>query len=415
MAASASSLLPGQTFTVTAEMAAFQSQQKELTLGALPCDSKLDFDLSLVPRDQPVRPPLIGRYGGRGRRQRRARRAAPTGRFTQLTVRSDPAGAATLDVTPPDQSAELARLLPPGFTLQSASADAMSVIARGDAINVDRGILNDRMSAIGRGEFDPATGQFATGFTPLSPEEGFGQRRRSRRTQRRAAAVAAGRARRLCARRPRRARPEPVSGIRQLLIRRVGARFDQLPAAQRRRDARQRAAVRAQQLRRHDRWSAHHSRAVQRHQPAHELSVELLGKSFDVAAGSVPDRAVDRDAERRLLQEHHPARQPGNGCSRSPTTRFPSSQYSPTALALLGYIPEPNVPGAITQNFHTAATTLSCSNSVSLRINQNLTPTLPQRGAGPGGRAAAGGGGRGGGAPGGAVDRAAAAAGSRSI
>ena len=61
--------------------------------------------------------------------------------------------------------------------------------------------------------------------------------------------------------------------------------------------------------------------------------------------------------------------------------QIPSSQYSPTALALLDYIPEPNVPGAITQNFHTAATTLSSSNSVSLRINQNLTPTLPQRGA----------------------------------
>jgi hypothetical protein len=71
--------------------------------------------------------------------------AAPTGRFTQPTVRSDPAGAAALDVTTFDQSAELARLLPPGFTLQSASADALSVTARGDAINFDRGILNDRM------------------------------------------------------------------------------------------------------------------------------------------------------------------------------------------------------------------------------------------------------------------------------
>ena len=80
--------------------------------------------------------------------------------------------------------------------------------------------------------------------------------------------------------------------------------------------------------------------------------------------------------------------------------QIPLDQQSPTALALMGYIPEPNIPGAITQNFHTAATTLTSSNSVSLRINQNLTPTLPQRGAGPGGRGG-GGGGRGGGAPGG--------------
>src|SRR6186713_1700729 len=45
---------PGQTFQVTASMAAFQDLQKELTLGALPCDAKLDFDLSLAPRDKPV-------------------------------------------------------------------------------------------------------------------------------------------------------------------------------------------------------------------------------------------------------------------------------------------------------------------------------------------------------------------------
>ena len=158
---------PGQTFAVTAEMAAFQSQQKELTLGALPCDTKLDFDLALVPRDRSVADASATGAPGTA--------STPTGRFTQLAVRSDPAGAAALDVTPLDQSAELARLLPPGFTLQSASADAVSVTARGDAINVDRGILNDRMSAIGRGEFDPATGQFAAGFAPLTPEEGFGQ------------------------------------------------------------------------------------------------------------------------------------------------------------------------------------------------------------------------------------------------
>ena len=173
---------PGQTFTVSAEMAAFQSQQKELTLGALPCDSKLDFDLPLVPRDRAAAEAAAAGTAGAT--------TAPTGRFTQLTVRSDPAGAATLDVTPPDQSAELARLLPPGFTLQSASADAVSVSARGDAINVDRGILNDRMSAIGRGEFDPATGQFATGFTPLSPEEAFGQNAAAEADSTRAAAAA---------------------------------------------------------------------------------------------------------------------------------------------------------------------------------------------------------------------------------
>ena len=145
-------------------MAAFERQQKELTLGARPCDTTLDFNLTLVPRGQQVGPTVD-----------------PAGRFTQLTVSSDPAGAATLEVTPPDQSAELARLLPPGFTLQGASADAVSVSASGDAINVDRGVLNDRMSAIGRGELDPTTGQFADGLQCAEPRRRVRPRRRPRR------------------------------------------------------------------------------------------------------------------------------------------------------------------------------------------------------------------------------------------
>ena len=51
-------------------------------------------------------------------------------------------------------------------------------------------------------------------------------------------------------------------------------------------------------------------------------------------------------------------------------------QIDATAAALLQYIPT-NVPGAdLTQNYHNAATTLSTSNSLSLRITQNLSPTV---------------------------------------
>jgi hypothetical protein len=228
---------PGQTFQVTASMAAFQDLQKELTLGALPCDAKLDFDLSLAPRDKPVASAAgqstQSAATGAGTAPAGAS-SAPTGRFTQLTVRSDPAGAATLDVTPPDQSAELARLLPPGFTLQGASADAISVTARGDAINVDRGILNDRMSGHRarrvRSGHRPVRGGLQSAHSRRRIRPGWRSRRTERRRRR---PRRAGRTGRIRARWPRRTRPEPVSGIRELFVRRIGARLDELPAAQR--------------------------------------------------------------------------------------------------------------------------------------------------------------------------------------
>ena len=36
----------------------------------------------------------------------------------------------------------------------------------------------------------------------------------------------------------------------------------------------------------------------------------------------------------------------------------------------------------LVQNLHTTGTTLNSSNSISLRINQNLTPNLPEPGRG---------------------------------
>jgi hypothetical protein len=400
---------PGQTFQVTAAMAAFQDQQKELTLGALPCDAKLDFDLSLVPRDQPVASatgsaatPSAAASAGTAPA---GTPSAPTGRFTQLTVRSDPAGVATLDVTPPDQSAELARLLPPGFTLQGASADAISVTARGDAISVDRGILNDRMSAIGRGEFDPATGQFAAGFSPLTPEEGFGQGggrgglngggggrgggqggpggfalggrggRGQSLYQGSANYSFGGSALDSTNFQPRNGVVTPISAQPYARNNYGGTLGGPIVIPGIYKDTNRRSSFQLN-------YSGNHSTSLQD---------QYL---------TVPSTAMrNGDFSKSTIQLLNPA-------TGQPFTnnQIPLDQQSQTALALMGYIPEPNIPGAITQNFHTAATTLSSSNSVSVRINQNLTPTLPQRGAGPGGRGG-GGGGRGGGAPGGGPGR----------
>ena len=86
--------------------------------------------------------------------------------------------------------------------------------------------------------------------------------------------------------------------------------------------------------------------------------------------------------------------------SRFQTTRFPPAGSIPTSSALLAYIPKPNLPGTI-QNYHVSTTSHSSSDALSLRLTQNLSPTVLAGGRG-GGRGGRGGGGFGGpGGPGG--------------
>ena len=185
---------PGQTFKVSGEFTGFATVEHDPNLGALPCDATLDFLLTLVPRDQPLpkpesltttptaAPAVTGDKAAAnattiGNKPPAAGQPATpeTGRFTQLTVQTDTNGAATLETTPPESSGDLSRLLPPGFSLQGANADAITINGSTEALNVDRNALNDRMAAVGRGEFDPATGQFAEGFGPAGGANGGGQ------------------------------------------------------------------------------------------------------------------------------------------------------------------------------------------------------------------------------------------------
>ena len=97
---------------------------------------------------------------GRGRGDQ----AGPTtSRFQPLNVQADANGAAALEAAPADDSADVTRLLPPGFTIQTAQ-DAIALNGSRDATTLDRGLMNDRVQAIRLGEFDPVTGQFAGGF-----------------------------------------------------------------------------------------------------------------------------------------------------------------------------------------------------------------------------------------------------------
>ena len=67
---------------------------------------------------------------------------------------------------------------------------------------------------------------------------------------------------------------------------------------------------------------------------------------------------------------------------------------NPSSLALLGFIPLPNLPGD-QLNYHASAVVAFFVRRISLRFTQNLSPTVPQngRGGGGGGRGGFGGGG----------------------
>src|SRR5437867_3256509 len=162
---------PNASYHVSADLTAFTRVERDITLGPPPCDLTLDFELALKSRREPE-VPATSPSAGRGR-------GAPPGpiasRFQALNVQADASAAATTDMAPPDDSSDVERLLPPGFSLQTAQADAIAITGSNDATSLDRGLMNDRGQAIRLGALDPATGLFA-GFGPQGgpPAGGLG-------------------------------------------------------------------------------------------------------------------------------------------------------------------------------------------------------------------------------------------------
>jgi trimeric autotransporter adhesin len=436
---------PNATYHVTAELMAFGKTERDLTLGALPCDSTLDLSLSLSPRGElppaaaPPAPapgaatttPAAGRPAtGQPATARQPATTTAAGaaagtaagaagqRFERLNVQADETGQAAVEAAPPDTSGDLARLLPPGFSAQNAQADAVAISGSGDAVNVDRGALNDRFNAIGRGEFDPATGQFAAGFGPAGGAGGaggdnaFGGQGGQGGGGRGGGGAGGG------------GRGGGLGGPGGFALGGRGGR-GQSPYQGSANYTYGGSALDATNL-----------------QPRNGVVTPVSSLPFGrnnfggTIGGPLKIPGLYADENRRTnfqlnytgnhstqLQDQYltvptDQQRAGNFALSTiqlvdPSTglpfannQIPSSRMDPTALSLLQYIPQANVPGAlITQNFHNAATTLSTSNSLSLRLTQNLSPTVPQRGAGAGRGGAGGRGGGGGGGRGGAGGR----------
>lgn len=418
---------PNASYRLTVDLTAFAAVDRTLTLGAPPCDTTSDFQLALRSRREPLAPlaPAAASQtagvaattpaqapstaaaptgdqqaaaatppGGRGRggagRGAAGGRAGQGGRqgFQTLAVQADANGEA-LGGAPADDAADAARLLPSGFSLQDAQADAVAISGSADATNLDRGQLNDRAQAIALGQFDPATGQFAQGFAPAGlggdgaalggPGGQFGGGGRGGGPGGGPGGFALG---------GRGARGQsPYQGTATYTF--GGSALNAAPY----------------QI----------NPLVPATQP--QFAQNTFGTTF---GGPLKIPGIYKDTNRRTnFQVNYTGNRSNNVFDQYATVptqamrtgdfsgaglqlinpktgqpfannQIPASQINPAAQYLLGFIPQPNTPGQL--NYHTSALSNSTSDALSLRFNQNLSSTVPQNGRGGRG----GGGGRGG-------------------
>ena len=349
---------------LSADLTGFVSAERDVTLGAPPCDRTADFELALTPRPAaPAAAPRLPRTAQR---------------FQTLAVQSDAAGAAA-DITPPQENDEAGRLVPPGFSLENAQADAIAITG-GNATNFDRGMLNDRLQAIGLGQIDPATGQLAQGFGPPDGDgqpgaRGFGPGGRG------GFGGAGGRGGFMLGGRGARGQ-RPYQGSVTYTF--GGSALDS-PPYQLRSDVPVTQPGFAQNT-----FGATfggplkipHLYEDTNRRTNFQISVtgNESNNLFDQYA-TVPTSAMrDGNFSASLIALIDPSTgQPFAG------NQIPASRIDPSAASLLQFIPAPNLPGT-KENYHVSTTAHSSSEAVSLRLMQNLSPTVTQGGGGRGGR-----------------------------
>ena len=414
--------LPAGAYRLSADLTGFVQVERELSVSDSSCSQTIDLQLALAPRqsnagaargaapapaganttagrsNQPVTaangrgttPGVNGTAAGRGQR------------FATLAVQTQAGAAAGLEVSPPDREGEAAALLlPPGF---STEGPTQAVSITGSMASLDRGMLNDRLEAIGRGEFDPVTGEFAQGFAPGQGGfgGGFGGPGGPGGFGGRGGPGGAGG--------PGGGRGGPGGPGGFALGGRGGRQntysfssnytfggsvldsapyqlHPDSPVTQRPYTRNTFGGTVGGPVKiRHVYDGTRRTNFMVTYSGNHGANL------FDQYA-AVPTEAMrDGDFSAAGVTVVNPATgQPFDG------NRIPAGLMSPTALALLPYIPAPNLTDT-SRNFHYVTTTSSASDNVNLRVTHNFTPNVTGRGGrgGPGG----GGGGRGFGGPG---------------
>jgi trimeric autotransporter adhesin len=391
---------PG-SYHLTAELTGFKPVERDLTVGGDQCGQTIDFELALVPRvaraavPPSATPAAATQQGGR---------ALPAQRFEALAVQQQSTSALAETTTDREAEETAARqLLPPGF---SNDSPAQAVAFSGNMASLDRGLMAERLDALGRGEFDAITGELPPGFGfpgaqgapgglgrfggpggrggPGGPDGpggpgGFGGRGGPGG---RGDFVIGGRG----------GRQNAYTATTNYTF--GGSALDAAPY-QLRADS---PAGRAPYTRQN--FGATFGgplkiRGVYDGTRRTNFTVTYSGNRgadlFDQYATVPTDAMRAGDFSTSL------------GQLIDPTTglplvgnRIPASLMSPAALALLRFIPSANLAGK-TRNYHYTATTGSLGDSISARITHNFTPaTAGARGGGARGGGFAGRGGRGG-------------------
>jgi hypothetical protein len=393
-------LPPGATYRLAADLAGFSPIERAINASAPPCDQTVDLQLSLQPRRAAAGQTAPGTPNAESTAQ--PPQPQPGQRFQALNLQGDAAAASALEAAVTQDSEDVARLLPPGFSAQAAQSDAIAIAGNNNATNLDRGLLNDRLDAIALGQFDPGTGQFAQGFGP--PDGGGGNGRggpggffdgrgggprgggpgRGGPGGGRGDFVLGGRAGRA---------QSPYQGSVNYTF---GGSVLNSPPYQLRPDV----PVTQPQFAQNNFGASFggplkipgiYANTNRRTTFQLNYSGNQSGNLFDQYA-TVPTeamRAGDFSSSATQLID------PATG-EPFPENRIPADRIDPSSAALLQFIPAPNLPGS-TRNFHVSTTARTSSNSVNLRITQNLSSGANAGGrGGPGGRGGGGFGGRGG-------------------
>ena len=393
--------LPFGTYDLAADLTGFTAASKSITITSAPCDQTVDFQLTLAPRvpiaaaSNGAAPASVAPAPGRGAppAQGAAAPQAANGargqRFETLNVQTQEAATAAVETSEPtDATARL--LLPPGF---SSEGPTEAVAINGNMASLDRGMMADRLDAIGRGEFNPATGEFAQGFGPGGRggdgTQGFGGRGGF-------GGPGGGRG---GPGGPGGGRGDFVLGGRgrgqnaynaQSTYSFGGSALDSQPyelhpgsSAQQQPYSRQGfgitlgGPVRIPGLYKGDRRTNFNA----------SYSGNRGGDLFDQYA-TVPTAAMRSGDFSSVLR---PLIDPSSGLP-FPDNQIPASRIDPGSIDLLRFIPLPNLDGS-DRNFHYVTTNVSTTDSLSLRVTHNFTQNAGR--GGPGGRGG-GGGGRGG-------------------
>ena len=395
---------PRATYRLSVGATGFVGTTRDLTLVDPPCDQTVDFQIALLPRRASAdaqaaeatplsasgRAPTVEPTGrGSAERAGAGRSGQATSRFQTLNVQADANAGANGDATPAQDDEDLARLLPAGFSAQDAQSDAIAITGRSDATSVDRSLMNGRLQAINAGQLEPLGPEGPGGFAgpggfvgpgrfngpgrpagagrggPGGGRGGFalgGRGGRGQPTYRGSATYTFGGS--VLDSAPYQLRPDVPTTEPPFAENNFGATFGgplKIPGI--------------------------YANANRRTNFQINYSGIAANNVFDQYA-TVPSDAMRSGnfASSTIVLVDPTTGQP------FPGNQIPSARLDPSAASLLRFIPSPNLPGD-QHNYHVTTTAHSSSEAVSVRVVQNLSPTVAEGGRGGGRRAGGFGGG----------------------